>query len=404
LFDLKLPEMLIISEVETPKFNSDKPFTLHSYYFSGEGRSKQTIYGEWILFKGLISPTTFSRLSTLKKEYFEKINQIRKADLSSLEIRILDTFCSLEKSSHFYFFKYLCYIKFFSKYRLKNIAAIDENSPATRCILDAARKNGAKSIGIQHGNIGDSQPAYLYTSFDKSISIMADKTVVWGKYWADFLINKGNFPADSVHITGQMRSDVIPAMLDKALYFRKSLGDFKFIAVFASQPIPDPTMRMQVAHDVFDCFKDLKDTLLVLKLHPAERHSIAYYNKIATEVGCENLRIIYDIDLYELLAACDVVITSYSTVGSEAVYFGKPLIIHDPYNEDLLGYIREGVAMRATNSSSMKQLIENVKTHSLRPDTKRYNEFINKYAHAIDGHATARTLKVIEPGLYDSVH
>lgn len=404
LFDLNLPDILIISEVETPKFNNEKPFSLHSYYFNGEGRAKNTIYGEWILFKGLISVSTFTKLSTLKKHYKESVAAIQKLKLTTTDKRIFDAFTSLEKSSNFYLLKYLCYSRFFSKNKIENISAIDENSPATKCILDSARENGAQSIGIQHGNIGDSQPAYMYTSNDKLDKVMADKTIVWGKYWSDFLINVGNFPPESIKIAGQMRSDVIPAMLERSSIYRASIEKSDFIAVFASQPIPDPAMRRQLAHDVFSCFSKVGSTLLIVKLHPAERHSAAYYENIAIEVGCKNYKIIYDFDLYELLAACDIVITAYSTVGSEAVYFGKPLIIHDPYNEDLLGYIKEGVAMQAIDHESMINLVEDIKNGKIEPDLSKYNDFIIKYAHAIDGKATERTLKVISPEVYGVHH
>ena len=395
LFDLNQPGLLIISEVETPKFNNRQPFLLHSYYFNGEGRKDQTVYGEWILFRGVISPSVYRKQKELLHHFDIATAKVLELNLDDREKTVFKTFTGLRKSSSFYLLKFLCYRRFFKKHSFVNIATIDENSPATRSILDAARVAGMETIGIQHGNIGDTQPAYLYTEPDKANHVMADKTIVWGQYWSDFLISQANYKADSVFIAGQMRSDIIPVMLQRSGAFREKLTDSPFLVTFASQPIPDSEMRYRVAFDVFSYFRDKSDAKLIVKLHPAEWNSFDYYHDIATEAGCNDAQILYKVDLYELLAASDLVITCYSTVGSEAVYFGKPLIIYDPYKEDLLGYVKEGIAMQATDRATLSDLIQKVKIGELVPDHQQYDKFVSKYAHAIDGQATRRTIRII---------
>lgn len=403
LFDLDPPDQLIISEVETPKLRSSNPFPLHSYYFNGEGRKHKTIYGEWILFKGILS----FQLHQKHKKFLNSFDNICRSFaitedyseysniFSAKELLILRTFTSLRKSTSFYLLKYLCYRKFFKRYNFQSIAAIDENSPATRSILDAGKVCGLKTIGIQHGNIGDTQPAYLYTDKDKTANIMTDITITWGSYWSNFLIEKGNYPPHSIKTAGQMRSDLIPIMLNKAGVFRKEISDSSFIVTFASQPIPDNNYRYKLAYDVFSCFSGIPEAKLIVKLHPAERNAVTYYKAIAKEAGFAEPDIRYDIDLYELLAASDLVITAFSTVGSEAVYFGKPLIIYDPFKEDLLQYVSEGVAFQATDSSSLNMLVEQLINGTLTPDKQNYTQFVDKYAFAIDGGATERTLQYL---------
>lgn len=413
LFDSNLEGLLIISEVETPKIKSTKPFQLHPYYFNGEGRREKTLYSEWILFKGIINPAIWIKrkklLNELNKTTDSIIDEYYKDEafaghshhhtvsesLSEAEKRVFSTFLTLRKSSSFYIFKYLCYKQFFKNTSFQNISAIDENSPATRCILDAARSFSVKTIGIQHGNIGDAQPAYLYTEADKANHVMADTTIVWGEYFEKFLKEKSNYPDDAIVTTGQMRSDLIPAMLSHATEFKASISKGNYIVTFATQPIPDPDFRYKMAFDIFSCFKDQKDVTLIVKLHPAERHEVKYYKGIAKKAGYLNVDIRYDIDLYELLAASDLIITGYSTVGSEAVYFGKPLIIYDPFKEDLLNYVKEGVAFQATDHDSLDSYINRVKEGTLRVDQEKYQEFIRKYAYAIDGKCTERTIDII---------
>jgi hypothetical protein len=405
LFDLNPPDQLIISEVETPKLRSSNPFPLHSYFFNGEGRKHKTIYGEWILLKGMLSLQLYKEHRKLLKSFDNISRSLIHANkdtteysssFSAKELLILRTFHSLRRSSSFYLLKFLCYRKYFNRYNFQIIAAIDENSPATRSILDAGKACGLKTIGIQHGNIGDSQPAYLYTDKDKSANIMTDITITWGNYWSNFLIEKANYPPESIKTAGQMRSDLIPVMQKNSGIFRKEISDSSFIVTFASQPIPDSNYRYKLALDVFSCFSSLPDAKLIVKLHPAERNAVSYYNLIAKEAGYPDPDIRYDIDLYELLAASDLVITAYSTVGSEAIYFGKPLIIYDPFREDLLKYVSEGVAFQATDSSSLNMLVEQLINGTLAPDKERYTQFIDKYALAIDGEATKRTLQYLQ--------
>lgn len=398
LFDLDPPGQLIISEVETPKLKGGAPFNLHYYYFSGEGRKQRTIYGEYILFLGLLSLGLYKKhkklLNTFKTLCSKYLSDGKLTD--EKELRIFKSFASLQSSTSFYLRKYLCYRHFFLKHDFVSVAAIDENSPATRCILDAGRSAGMKSIGIQHGNIGDSQPAYLYSELDREHKVMADLTITWGNYWSDFLIQQGNYPTDAVKTAGQMRSDLIPGMLKNAEDYRSGISDSPFLVTFASQPIPDSNYRYKVAYDVFACFSGIPQAKLIVKLHPAERNSADYYREIAKEAGYSDPDIRYSIDLYELLAASDLVITCYSTVGSEAVYFGKPLIIYDPFREDLLKYVKEGVAFQATDQDSLTMLVEQLINGSLAPDREKFADFISKYAFAIDGEATKRTLEFLQ--------
>ncbi len=415
LFDLNPEGLLIISEVETPKFNSSTPFLLHSFYFNGEGRGDRTVYGESILFRGLLSFDILRNRKQIYNTFHHRAAAIKQCLLESMNkgaddatesandvintaayLRLFSIFMSLQKSSGFYILKYLCYQRYFREYSFRSISAIDENSPATKCILDAARSLSIKSIGIQHGNIGNAQPAYMYTEKDMRNHVMADMTIVWGQYWREFLIQQSSYPPDSVRIAGQMRSDLIPAMLSKSQIFRQGFGDTSFIVLFASQPIADANYRFQIAYNIYKCFSRYPQVKLVQKLHPAERHDNGYYRDIAAKAGNDTVDIYYDIDLYEVLAASDVVITAFSTVGSEAVYFRKPLIIFDPLKEDLLKYVQESVAFQATDQESLNYLVDGLLNGSLSADKEKYEQFIRKYAYSIDGESTKRTIGIIQ--------
>lgn len=395
LFDLSGDDFMILSEVEPPKTSGGSNFRLQMEYFNGQGRGGKTLYGEYILFRGLLSARLYGRRKRLIALMGEALKRIELLGKSGEEKLIYESFLELSRTNAFFITKHLAYCRYFKTHRFATVSSIDENSPATRCILDAARAYGSRIVGIQHGNIGDAQPAYIYTNTDRKNSIMADLTLVWGSYWKHVLVTRGNFSPEAVVVTGQMRTDLIPKLLAKSAEFRAKFTAKPHLAVFASQPMPDKALRWQAAYDVFSAFRDLEDTELVVKLHPAERDSVGYYGEIARKAGLNRVRILYDVDLYELLAACDLLITCYSTVGGEAVYFGKPLIILDHHGDDLLGYHAEGVAWQAKDAGQLKVISEGVLQQNLVPNPEKYREFISRYAYAIDGAATQRTLSTI---------
>jgi hypothetical protein len=389
-------DFLVLSEVEIPKFDPFSNFQLRAYHFWQQGRMKRTLYGEYLLFKAFFSYTIRRDKNKILHDFDLAINAISRASLSPQERLIFSFYIDLRKTNSYFILKHLAYLHFFRKHQFITISSIDENSPSVRCILDAGRAYNSKVIGIQHGIIGDSQPAYVYTESDRQNCIMADHTLVWGEYWKEFMVGKGNFPSQSVHVIGQLRTDVIPRLREIVNSgLKHKLAGNKSLVVFASQPQPDARLRRLAALDVFNSVKDENEVFLIVKLHPAERYAFDYYHAIAGTAGCTNYMLAYDIDLYRLLAACDVLITCFSAVGNEAVYFNKPLIILDHNRADLLGYHAAGVAAMATGSNDLKEILHGFLEGKVKPDEAAYADFISLYAYRIDGHAVDRCLSFI---------
>ncbi len=397
LFDKLDADFLLLSEVVMPKFDGPNIFRLRWQYYFRAGKNRNIVFNEVILFRALLSSKIRSKVKQASARLVAGYNAVEAVPLSMYERLILKHYVGYHKTSRFYVFRYLAFDQFFKRYAFSTISSIDENGPIVKSILDAAKANQMKTIGIQHGNFGNSHPAYLYTVADRLAGSMADHTLVWGEYWRDFLAAVGNFRPDSLVVTGQIRTDVIPWLLknDRS----DLLGDRwtnKKIIVFASQPQPDASLRYQAALDVFSAGKSLKDSLIVVKLHPAERNDVMYYESIAGEAGCKNFEILYNIDLYLLLSACDLLVTCFSTVGTEAVYFGKPLIILDYMKEDLLHYCSEGVAFQAVDAVSLGELIWRIITGDLVANPEAYDSFIRKYAWKIDGNSAQRSIDYIK--------
>jgi hypothetical protein len=392
LFEKLDDPFIILNDVEIPKFITGVEFSLDASLFKSNGK---TFFGEWVLLCGLTSGKVRKELKKVTAGYFSKYKEIESSLNDPVNKLVIQSLKSLHASSKLFLFKYLAYKKFFAGHSFKSISSIDENSPRIKSILDAAKSNNIATIGIQHGTIHELHPAYIYSKEDQRRNTVPDYTMVWGKYWSQFLIDKGNYKPESLEITGQIRTDIIQKLTNVKAKDYLEIPEGSRIVVFASQPQRDPKLREQAAYDVFSSVKSLKNVHLIIKLHPAEKNDIDYYKKIAEKAECLNYQIILNIDLYLLISLCDILITCFSTVGAETVYFNKPLIILDHLKQDIQSYHKEGIAFQAQNSAELKTYLEKLLSGEINFSNTAYKNYIEKYANKIDGKVADRIIDFI---------
>jgi len=395
---LKLNEEFVISHVlDVPKFNKQKRFNILIHLRRNRKRLTKSLSGEYVLFRALLVKRIRTQLKYYSQMLLKEYQLIESMAETVVEKDIVRELWKLHKTSKYFIFRYLSFSRYFHHHPYTSIACIDENSPALKTILDAAKSQNINTIGIQHGNIFDLLMSYSYTKTDADFGAMTDRTLVWGNYFKKLLIGKSNYPEHGVITVGQARTDIIPSlksMMHSGIV--KDVDSSRKIIVFASQPQPDEQLRWQSAFDVFCSVKHRDDVQLVVKLHPSEKNDFEYYNNIAKKAGSNNYKILLDVDLYALLSVSSIVITCYSTVGSEAIYFNKPLIIIDYQKQDLLKYIQLGVAHPAYRLEDLTSTIENILSGKTNLNSEAYSHFIDLYAYRIDGKVADRILKAIK--------
>lgn len=382
----------LMTEVLMPKPKGKSDYSFSWKQFQSSWNHHPKIFLEGFLIAGLLKSGVRKSAKEAQQSIRKAYPKVRETELSTIQQLMLEVFQSLDQSSGFFIHRYFAARNYFKDSGVKAVIAGDENSPLTKTILDAAKFCGIKIIGLQHGTMHDLHPAYLYTSHDRKNRVMPDLTLTWGKYWEEFLIRKGNYPKDSVVSVGQIRTDIIPVLLQSEK--QKQAVPMQRI-LFASQPQRDPELRYQAAYDVFKAAQELPKSQLIVKLHPREFADSDYYSAIANEVGCSNYMLDTTSDLYQLIASCDVLITCFSTVGTETVYFYKPLIILDHLKQDIAGYAAEGVAFQATNADTLTTILSGILRGTLKIDRRKYDSFIQKYAFQIDGRVAERCIEAI---------
>ena len=383
------PDFGVIDEVPPPKLDGSHIF---KFNFITNKHKRPKLFGEYVIFRGLLNANIKNELRILSTNLNTTYQTIGSLELDPYENLMAHFLKSLHKTSLMYSRRLLSYDLFFSKNHYKTITTVDENSPQQKSILDAAKSNGMKTLGIQHGAIYPLHLSYMFTKEDSKYNPMPDLTLTWGKAWEKTLINKGNYNPEMIKSTGQIRTDIIPLLTNNA---SKGVAGKDKTIIYASQPQRDPELREQALRDVLWAAKDLKKTKLIIKPHPLEIED-PFFTKAAQEVQTHNYEIVRDIDLYVMLSSCDALITCFSTVGSEAVYFKKPLIIHDPLDQDILGYHKAGVAYQALNKEQLHEMLKTLDDKGLPIHEKSYEDYIKDYAFKIDGFVHKRCLEAIQ--------
>ena len=193
-------------------------------------------------------------------------------------------------------------------------------------------------------------------------------------------------------IVGQLRTDVIPALKAK----RKGvISTSKKTIVFASQPLPhNLDLRERMFTDFIELNKRCEDHIIYWKPHPNERSDIPRLLEKASKEGVQIA--VFEGDLYGLLSTSDALITNYSTVGSEAIYFDLELLVFDYTATDGAGYVQNGVGHLCKSLNDLEMALNVMASGQHLIDPFNRQTYRTKRAYKIDGQVRFRMLKEIQ--------
>jgi hypothetical protein len=175
----------------------------------------------------------------------------------------------------------------------------------------------------------------------------------WGEASAEYFRSQGA-PADKVQVTGNPRFDRFDAAAWRAQgdALARELGLARPPLVYLSNPIDDQgycttaekmALFRRFADEVADLLADSGRELLV-KLHP--REDVAAFHRAASESRAgARARVLDDQSLFAVLACCGAAVVLASTVGLEALLFGRPLgVLEVPGAGFVFDYVQSGAA------------------------------------------------------------
>lgn len=356
----KTRDHLILDHLGIQKSQS---FKISKSLFRFVNPNHKRLFSEWVIGSYLLNPFNWRLIFDQNRKHKSSKKILRDfGELTSnvLEKMMLDVLKRNTMSSFYFNLKYDAYKHFFKSKGIKVVLCVDENSPNNRAILDAAKFHNIYTVAYQHGSVHRLNPNYAYSRNDFVLNIVPDLTLVWDDYWYRFLLEKAHYPQDSVKVIGQLRMDNLQTLIESELVKAKRKEySFKNILLFASQPLRDKKLENQVLKGLVQVCSSLEDTLLIFRPHPLE-FSTQIFDELVTEFRYRNYLIDNQTDLYISIASADVVVTFFSTVGMEAKYFNKPLVIFDPLGQDPLGFGENGFATICQNEEMLRQELANV--------------------------------------------
>ena len=277
-------------------FDFKKPLPNDSL-FDGFGNS------DHFFLKTITSLVAWKKFYKFEKALSKLLHSLEREKFSQLDRSIYNHLIAKKKYLGVLFFRFLSFDELFKASNLDSLIISDENSPQQKVIQYAAVKNNVKVFAVQHGAIYRYHFAYTYGEYTNR-PIQPTVTFTWGEYYHNVLLKYGGYNADQVCAVGSLRKKGIDTSSDLRVQSDKK------IVLFATQPIPDETLRVQQLKDVFECFSMLSDRFqLIVRPHPNEKED-KYFEEIATLVGFKNLIIERGIEIEEHFRIADVLITA----------------------------------------------------------------------------------------------
>jgi glycosyltransferase involved in cell wall biosynthesis len=237
----------------------------------------------------------------------------------------------------------------------------------------------------------------------------AIKVCVWSEYQKEVFKERGGIPEKLV-ITGspmhdlifqrsKENSDEIKNKVCKLLNINKN----NEIILFASQPLFKDKLctyeeQKRMTELVIEAVSNFDGYTLIIKLHP--RESLEEYTYLDKHPLKNRFRVAEekDADLYDLIQVSRLMITRSSTVGLDAMLFGKEVItINTAGSRDPWGYAESGAAIGVYNEEGLVPAINDALYNEAirRKLAEGRRQFVYEYAYKQDGKASKRVVDLI---------
>jgi UDP-N-acetylglucosamine 2-epimerase len=245
--------------------------------------------------------------------------------------------------------------------------------------------------------------------------MFADKIAAIDQYSRQIYLKRGKVESQRIAVTGLPRWD---SMIEALREWRfRSLEDKERtrtnllaqlhldveedvqLVLFAAQNLPF-SHTWEMLEPLLKSLAAFQNTLLVVKLHPADSLSVAEYEQQFASLNLHGCRVVVvnEIRLPTLLAHSEVVVTGFSNVALEAALLDKPvLIVNLTGRPDPLPFVSNGIALGAYTESEAREKLTGLLTNSQVTEALRIRreEYFRQNPQLMDGRATERVVNLL---------
>ncbi len=328
-----------------------------------------------------------------------------------------DIFGLVHRKMKFYFLVLLPYVvkrieiskQMLEKEQPDLLLLVNEYGIFERALLIAGKKKDIPTVAIQHGNISRYSNGYIFAkdeiSQDGGIKSpfcpIPDKTLVFGEYYKDVLTQSSAYPSKSVSVTGSPGFDVLSTIKDmpgkRGVLREYGIDEDKKIILWTTQclVLSDEENKKNL-RTVRSALDKLDDCVLIIKQHQREEEKHTKMIVSCMDLPQKNIVLApKTANTLDLIRACDVLVTKFSTTATEAIALDKSVMILNLSKEaDLMGYVDEGAAVGVYQEQEFEGAIEKLLQHEKELAEKR-SRYISRHLFKIDGKATERAAEVI---------
>ena len=286
-------------------------------------------------------------------------------------------------------------------------AVLTDENTGNQALKTALHLAGIPTIAVQHGVIHGDHLAYIYPKGTAPESVgLCDVTCVYGEYERDLLTNQSIYPDANVVVTGQVQMDRRKAgqrrwgqRSNEAKEFRTATlpAGYDRLLLLCSQD----TYRSFMAPRILQALSESnRRNFLVIRPHPRERN-IGFWDEAIDAHGVTDRAIVQHTGtLDNWLDACDVHLSTNSTVLAEAAVFGRGNItIGSAHFGDSTGSLQDRVAIELDDYPSLDDAVacwlDATPEKQLEHEANR-QRFIERHFHRLDGRTGERIAGVVE--------
>lgn len=300
----------------------------------------------------------------------------------------------------------------FKKMSIQLVFSHADTPVRERTVVGVANKYKIPSIVLQHGMVGQ------YRGF---FPLIATKFAAWGKIDERWFERNG-VGKERICITGAANFDSYVQQINNnkstgRMDWHGMNGYILYVTVrgntFSTGFKHTEQDNELLLNTILDAVEERNDKLLVIKLRPGDPQ-MGFYKSEIRRRGLKNVYLIDVADNRKLLNACGVLLTTYSTMAIEALFFEKPVIqlkfinkeklMRNLYeqnilcDEDIMPLAKYGAALGVEKPERLREAIMNIyENENIRQSViDKGKMFLRECYYEPDGKASLRVLKCID--------